>query len=125
MAGPPLGEDPLNATNSEYPSAPSTSGRTYLSLEIDQQVDMAVEEPFYSDYGDFPVNLQGLYEGEPLYVDTSINSYPLNTTGDIPTSVDHSNFSVHPVDMPQGMGWTGSYQYNGTINPKDLLLRAA
>ena len=125
MAGSPLGEDPLNATNGEYPSAPSTSGRTYLSLEIDQQVDMAVEEPFYSDYGDFPVNLQGLYEGEPLYVDTSMNSYPLNTTGDMPTSVDHSNVSVHLVDMPQGIGWTGSYQDNGTINPKGLLLRAA
>lgn len=67
----------------------------------------------------------GHYEGEPLYVNTSINLYQLNTTGDMPTSVNHSNFSVHPLDMLQGMEWTGNYQDTRTVNPRDLLLQAA
>ncbi|KFZ02093.1 hypothetical protein V501_09666 [Pseudogymnoascus sp. VKM F-4519 (FW-2642)] len=90
-AGPPLSQDPSNITYSEYPRPPAPQ-RGFI-----QQVDVAVEEPFYSQNGDLPVKSLGYYEGEPL-VDTAINSYQLNTTGDM------------TADMSQGMGWTGLFE---------------
>jgi hypothetical protein len=38
--------------------------------------------------------------------------------------LNHSNFSVHLVDMLQGMEWTGNYQETRTVNLRDLLLQA-
>lgn len=124
-AGAALGQDPSNVTYSEYPSAPTPQGGFIHPLKIDQQVDMAAEEPFRSQNGDLPPKPLGHYGGEPRYVNKSINSYQFNTTGGMPTSVAHSNFSIHPADMSEGLGWTGNYQVTTTVNPRDLLLRAA
>ncbi len=105
----------------EYTSAPQ--GKSLCSLEIDQQFDMYVGEPFDSQDGDLPVHEQlGPYEGESLYLNTSINSYPLNTSSDMSAPVSHRNFPVHPADMPQEMGWTGNDQDTRTVSPNDLLL---
>ena len=84
MAGLPLGQDLSSITYSEYPRPPAPQGGFIHPLTIDQQVDIAVEEPFYSRKGDLPVKPLG-----------------------------------------QGMGWTGNYQDTRTLNPRDLLLRAA
>lgn len=112
MAGPPLSQDPSNTTYSEYPRPLAPQRGVIHPLTINQQVGIAVEEPFCSRNGDLPVKPLGHYEGEPVYV---------NTTGDMPTSLNHSNFSIHPADMSQGMGWTGNYQDTRTVNPRDLL----
>lgn len=125
MADPPLGEDPSNSTYSEYPRPPVPRGGFIHPLKIDQQVDMAMDEPFCSQNGNLPAKPLGHYEGGPLYMNTSINSYQLNTTGDMRTSVNNSNFSVQTVDMPQEMGWSGKDQDTRTVNPRDLQLRAA
>ena len=85
---------------------------------------MAMDEPFYLRNGDLPVNPLGQYEGETPYVNTSMNSYELNPPGDMPTSVNHRIFAIHPADIPQEMGWTGNDQDTRTVNPMDLLLRA-
>ncbi|KAL5344305.1 hypothetical protein ACLOAV_010734 [Pseudogymnoascus australis] len=45
MADPPLGEDPSNSTYSEYPRPPVPRGGFIHPLKIDQQVDMAMDEP--------------------------------------------------------------------------------
>ena len=121
VAGPPLGQDQSNSTYSEYPRPPAPQGGFIHPLAIDQQVDMAVEESFCSQNGDLSVKPLDHYDG----VNTSINSYQLNTTSDMPTSVNNSNFSVQTVDMPQEMGWSGNDQDTGTVNPRDLQLRAA
>ena len=124
-AGAPLGQDPSNITYSEYPRAPVPQGGFIHPLNVDQQVGAAVEEPFCSQNGDIPAKPLGHYEGEPRYVNKSINSYQLNTTGGMPTSVTHSNFSIHPANMSEGLGWTGNYHNTTTVNPRDLLWRAA
>jgi hypothetical protein len=125
VADPPLGQDPPNSTYSEYPCPPAPQGGFIHPLAIDQQVDMAVEESFCSQNGDLSVKPLDHYDGELRLVNTSINSYQLNTTGDMPTSVNNSNFSVQTVDMPQEMGWSGNDQDTRTVNPRDLQLRAA
>ncbi|KFY09645.1 hypothetical protein V492_05415 [Pseudogymnoascus sp. VKM F-4246] len=81
MAGPPLSQDPSNTTYSEYPRPPAPQRGVNHPLTINQQVGIAVEEPFCSRNGDSPVKPLGHYEGEPVYVDT---------TGDMPTSANHT-----------------------------------
>ena len=103
MAGPPPGQDPSDITYSEYPSPSAPQGGFTRPLEIDQQVDMAMEEPFYSRNGDLPVNPIGHYEGESPYVNTSMNPYQLNPPSGMPTSINHRIFATL-----QEMGWTGN-----------------
>lgn len=95
-AGPPLSQDPSNITYSEYPRPLAPQQGFIYPLTIDQQVDVSVEDPFYSQNGELPVKPLGHYGGEPL-VDTAINSYQLNATGDM------------TAGMSQGMGRTGNY----------------